>query len=216
MLPFPNALPDLCIFDWDNTLVDNYAAIHAALNAARVRYGLPSWTIEETRKNYSRTTGELFPQWFGARWQEAQELYYSTFAKGHIEHLTILPGAEEVLRLLAACSVRLAVNSNKKGEYLRRETEYLKWRDYFEAVVGSGDVANGKPSPDGVRTIREKMKISDNASVWFIGDNEVDLKTALAGNCLPIILGNQPGIGHCVQLQDCAELAQRLEALSSR
>src|SRR5581483_9703942 len=42
-------LPTVLLYDWDNTLVDGWAAITAALNAVFAAYGMPAWTREETR-----------------------------------------------------------------------------------------------------------------------------------------------------------------------
>ena len=39
-LPPPRAI----LFDWDNTLADNWAAIHGAMNATLVAMGQAPWT----------------------------------------------------------------------------------------------------------------------------------------------------------------------------
>ena len=44
-LPRPAAI----VWDWDNTLVDGWAAIAAGLNAAFAAFGLPGWTVEEVK-----------------------------------------------------------------------------------------------------------------------------------------------------------------------
>ena len=45
----PEQKPTVLLFDWDNTLVDGWAGISAALNAAFVAFDKPLWTVEDTK-----------------------------------------------------------------------------------------------------------------------------------------------------------------------
>jgi phosphoglycolate phosphatase len=180
--------PALVIFDWDDTLVDNYAAIHTAINAARAAFALPIWSLTETRENCRLALTEIFPQWFGAAWPQARDIFYDSFAAHHLAMLTIKPEAVTLLDILTARAIPLAVNSNKRKDYLRQEIAHLGWGHYFSCVVGAGDVQRGKPDPVGVQHIRTHCGIGDDQTLWFVGDNAVDEATAIAGDCLPIII----------------------------
>lgn len=182
--------PELIIFDWDDTLVDNYAAIHAAINAARAAFGQPAWTLAEARQNCRIALKEIFPVWFGAEWPEAQKIFYATFAAEHIAHLQPKPYAGELLAVLKERRIPLAINSNKQSGYLRAEIKHLGWDSFFTAVIGAGDAEKGKPAPDGINKIRQVTGIS-SPQVWFIGDNQVDCDTALSGGCHTVIIGDQ-------------------------
>ena len=46
MLPAPQVL----LFDWDNTLVDAWAGIVAALNEVFAQWNLPPWTVQQGRR----------------------------------------------------------------------------------------------------------------------------------------------------------------------
>lgn len=180
--------PELIIFDWDDTLVDNYAAIHAAINAARAAFGQPAWTLAEARQNCRVALKEIFPVWFGAEWPKAQEIFYATFATVHIAHLQPKLFAAELLTALVERRITLAVNSNKKSSYLRAEIKHLGWENYFAAIVGAGDVEKGKPAPDGINKIRQITGVT-SSQIWFVGDNQVDYDTGLAAGCHVVILG---------------------------
>ena len=41
--------PAVLLYDWDNTLVDGWAAITAALNAVFTEFNHPLWSVEDTR-----------------------------------------------------------------------------------------------------------------------------------------------------------------------
>ena len=183
-----NFKPALVIFDWDDTLVDNYAAIHAAINAARARFGKPVWNLEETRVQCRRALNEIFPEWFGADWLTAKEVFYDVFAAEHIRCLQVKPGAVQLLDAFTRAGIPLALNSNKRNDFLRREVAHLGWDKYFTVLVGAGDVARGKPAPDGINHIRQVLAVTADAVVWFVGDNDLDAQTALSGGCLPILL----------------------------
>lgn len=180
--------PQLVIFDWDDTLVDNYAAIHAAINAARAAFGLPVWSLAETRQNCRIALKEIFPVWFGAEWEKAQAIFYETFAQQHLQFLRIKPGAEHLLQQLQRAGLPLAVNSNKKSVYLREEITFLHWDASFKAIVGAGDVPAGKPAPDGVYAVCRHCGIVPSAAVWFVGDNAVDVATARHAGVTPVLV----------------------------
>ncbi len=116
-LPAPRAI----LFDWDNTLVDNWGAIHEALNLTLAAMGHPTWTYDETRLRVQRSLRDSFPQMFGERWPEARDLYYQSFSDVHLQTLRPMPGAAELLKELAASGLYLAVVSNKTGKFLRLE-----------------------------------------------------------------------------------------------
>lgn len=190
-MDLPVATPALIIFDWDDTLVDSYAAIHHAINAARAAFHLPTWTLAETRENCRIALREIFPVWFGDAWPRAQDIFYEAFAAEHIALLREKDGARELLQQLRQHNIPLAVNSNKKAQYLREEIEHLGWRDYFQVIIGAGDVARGKPAPDGALRICAECHVPPTKNVWFVGDNGVDEATAQACGILSVIVGEE-------------------------
>ena len=61
MIAPPSVKPSALLFDWDNTLVDGWAAIAAALNAAFAAYGKPLWTVDDTKSRVRVSLKESFP-----------------------------------------------------------------------------------------------------------------------------------------------------------
>lgn len=201
--------PELIIFDWDDTLVDNYAAIHAAINAARAVYDLETWSLAETRKNCRFALKEIFPIWFGAEWEKAQTIFYETFAAQHIQFLQIKSGAEQLLQQLQRAQIPLAINSNKKAGYLREEITFLHWDAYFKVSIGAGDVAAGKPAPDGVYAICQYCGVMPRDATWFVGDNSVDLTTARNAGVTPVLIGaDQAATIDCMTFDSLPNLAK--------
>jgi phosphoglycolate phosphatase len=188
-LPMPKAL----IFDWDNTLVDNWVTIGDAINAARTAFGHPAWSKAETLRNVRRSLRDSFPAMFGADWEEARRIFYETFEARHLETLRVIAGAEALLDGARARGLYLAVVSNKTGYLLRREAERLGWSPRFGALVGAGDAVRDKPAADPVHLALQHSGLTAGGDVWFVGDAPIDTACARAAGCTAVIVGNAHG-----------------------
>jgi len=180
--------PKAILFDWDNTLVDSWDVIRTSLNATLTHYGMAPWTAAETRLRVRKSLRDSFPTLFGDRWQEAGEFFYDYFESIHLEKLSPLPGAAELLADIAAAGIYLGVVSNKQGTYLRREAEYLGWDGFFGKIVGANDTKNDKPAPDPVHFALSASSIIAGSEVWFVGDADIDMECAINTDCVPVLL----------------------------
>jgi phosphoglycolate phosphatase len=188
--------PKAILFDWDNTLVDSWTAIHDAQNHTLIAFGLEPWTIEETRARVRGSMRDAYPQLFGSRWLEAGEVFYDRFAAKHMETLEPLPGAKILLKELRVAGIYLAVVSNKKGSYLRKEAVHLGWHSYFDRIIGAFDAPQDKPAVDPVGMALDGSGISCGEDVWFVGDADIDLECATNAGCIPVLvreMAPQPG-----------------------
>lgn len=185
-------LPRAILFDWDNTLVDNWGAIHAAINLTLEAMGHPTWQYDETRLRVQRSLRDSFPQMFGDRWPEARDIYYRSFAEVHLRTLKPMPGALELLEGLARSGLYMAVVSNKTGRFLRLEAEHLDWQGYFAKLVGATDAAKDKPAVEPVDLALADSGIARNASVWFVGDAAVDVECARNAGLTAVLVGDHP------------------------
>lgn len=214
------ARPEAVVFDWDNTLIDSWAAIHDAQNHVLAHYGLPTWTVEETRRRVRGSMRDTFPQLFGERWREAGEVFYARFEARHMDNLTPLPGAEALLEGLYAEGLYLSVVSNKKGDYLRSEADHLGFMRYFGRIVGAFDAARDKPAAEPVTMALAGSGVECSPSVWFAGDADIDMECAHNAACTPILVrpeapapgefGAHPPMAH---VSDCLSLLKLLRTL---
>lgn len=211
--------PEAIVFDWDNTLIDSWAAIHDAQNYVLAHYGLPTWTMEETRKRVRGSMRDTFPQLFGDRWREAGEVFYARFRARHMDNLSPLSGAEALLEGLRAEGIYLCVVSNKQGDYLRAEADHLNFSRFFGRIVGAFDAPRDKPAAEPVA-----MALAGSAgcaaSVWFVGDADIDMECARNAGCTPILVRHEaPGpeefTAHppAAHVSDCLSLLKLLRSL---
>jgi phosphoglycolate phosphatase len=184
--------PRAMLFDWDNTLIDSWAAIQDAQNHTLVAFGLAPWTLEETKARVRGSMRDSYPALFGDRWREAGEVFYRRFEAKHMDTLRPLAGAAELLEDLAGQGLYLAVVSNKKGDYLRAEAARLGWDRYFGRIVGAFDAARDKPAPEPALMALDGSGIGPGPWVWFAGDACVDLECAARAGCTPVLVRPEP------------------------
>ncbi|MEZ5829975.1 MAG: HAD-IA family hydrolase [Dongiaceae bacterium] len=208
--------PRAILFDWDNTLVESWGVIHEALNLTLDAMGHQRWTRDETERRVRASLRDTFPEMFGSRWRDAEQVFYNSFAAIHLKHLRASPGAAEMLRHLAEVEqLYLGVISNKRGEYLRREAEHLGWSGYFSALAGAGDAARDKPAIEHVRLALGDLACGED--VWLVGDADIDLKCAYNAGCTPVLMrsiapseGEFQGHEPALYFPDCAGLLAHL------
>ena len=189
-LPKPAAI----LFDWDNTLVDNWAAIARALNAARGAFGHPDLSEAEVRGWVRQSMRNSFPAMFGEAWTEARDIFYGSFRAHHLEMLNPLPGAGELLQFLNGLGLYVGIVSNKHGDYLRKEIRHLAWTGYFGRAVGAGDAVEDKPAVAAVDLALSGTGIGRSDAVWFVGDAAIDMECAIRAGCTPVLraTGDEP------------------------
>lgn len=207
--------PRAILFDWDNTLIDSWAVIHEAQNAVLGAFGHAPWTLEETRQRVRKSMRDSYPELFGARWEEAGELFYKHYRALHIDRLAPLPGALEMLKGLRDADIYLGVVSNKQGAILRQETTHLGWDNLFGGLIGASDATRDKPAVEPVMMALATGGIEPGEDVWFVGDTDVDLRCAKAAGCLRVLLrdvppGHEEFTGHAPDLYfpDCLALSK--------
>ncbi len=192
-MTMPNTLPRAILYDWDNTLADNWDCVHAALNATLTAFGHTPWTMDETLARVRRSMRDSFPLLFGDRWPEARDIFYDHYATHYQDHVKAMPGADALLKAVAARNVYQALVSNKSGRFLRVEANLLGWTAQFGAMVGAGDAEADKPHPAPVVQALDPHGLSLGAftasDVWFVGDAAVDMECAHRSGCMPILLG---------------------------
>ncbi len=170
--------PRAILFDWDNTLVDNWAVIAEAMNAVFGAFGMPRWSLAETKARTRASLRDSFPRMFGDRAKEAGRIFSDYFAARHLAELREMPGAGDLLRRLAASGLYLGIVSNKRGRFLRLEAEHLGWTGHFTRLVGAADAVEDKPAVAPVDLALAGSGIGRGLDVWFVGDADIDINCA--------------------------------------
>jgi len=189
-MPPDATAPRAILWDWDNTLVDGWAAIAAGLNAALRAHGQPEWTLEEVRGRVRRSLRESFPEMFGDSWERARDIFYAEVRARHLAVLRPMPGAAAAIEAAAAKRLPQGVISNKQGPLLRAEAAHLGWAGHFGALLGAGDAEADKPDPAPFRMALATLGQEAGPAVWYVGDTALDMQAARAAGCTAVLLGD--------------------------
>ncbi|MFM7778079.1 MAG: HAD family hydrolase [Alphaproteobacteria bacterium] len=213
-----NTAPRAILFDWDNTLVDGWAAIEAGLNAAFREFGLPLWNHTQVLANVRRALRESFPEIFGADWERARDIFYAEVRACHLQVLTPMPGAAMALEA-GAGRLPMGVVSNKQGPLLRAEALHLGWDRHFGPLIGAGDAAADKPSPAPILMALDALGLSPAPDIWYIGDTALDMQAARAAGVRAVLMGDAAHDGGIAAtgadqvFANCHDLAAALSSL---
>ncbi|NKE47079.1 HAD family hydrolase [Roseomonas frigidaquae] len=181
--------PPACIlWDWDNTLVDGWAAIQHGLNATFAEFAMPAWNRETVLANVRGSLRDTFPGMFGAEWERARDIFYGAVRSCHLDVLNPMPGAESAILAAGALGPQ-GVVSNKQGPLLRAEAAHLGWAGHFATLVGAGDASADKPSAAPILMALAACGVQPGPAVWYIGDTVLDMDAARAAGCTAVLLG---------------------------
>lgn len=210
--------PLVLLYDWDNTLVDGWAGITAALNAVFTEFGRDHWTVNDTRNRVRVALRESFPVMFGDQWEHARDVFYKSLTAQHLEHVRPMPGVPDVLE--AGSAWAQGVVSNKSGPFLRREVQHLGWTRFFGTILGAGDAVADKPDPAPIHMALAALGQTASPGVWYVGDTALDMQAARGAGLTAVLVGDANHDGGVeraapdVHFASANELAARLRDLA--
>ena len=179
------------IFDLDGTLLDTLADIAAAMNLALQSAGLPVQPVEKYRYFVGDGVENMAQRALGNNPCGNEILsnlvtsFQNNYRTGWHNQTQLYPGIESLLDELYEYDIPIAILSNKPHEFtVEMVTEYLSpWE--FEPVLGAGHLYAHKPEPDGALAISRLFRTLPE-HIALVGDSNVDVKTALNANMIPI------------------------------
>ena len=121
---------------------------------------------------YGRRTREILVDYFKLSAGEADQLIArglddKTDLVAQEGGLSEIPGAVDFVRASRSLGLRLAVASSASAPNVRLALRALGLLDQFDAVVTSGDVQRGKPSPDPYLEAARRLGVSPGNAVVF-------------------------------------------------
>lgn len=211
--------PSCLLWDWDNTLVDGWAAIQQGLNVTFRAFAMPEWDRARVLGTVRRSLRDSFPELFGAEWERARDIFYAEVEACHLDVLNPMPGAAEALTAASGIG-KQGVVSNKQGALLRAEAVHLGWAPHFATLIGAGDAAADKPSAAPLLMALGAMGVPPSQRVWYVGDTALDMQAARAAGCKAVLVGGAPhdgGLDHArpdLAFEDCVALGAALQRLA--
>ena len=188
------------VFDLDGTLVDTLGEIRLALNRVLARHGrtgLESEVVRDLVGNGPKTLLERAWSRTGSDTKSHEaallaEEYSKEYDKNPAGMSRPFPGVHEGIQRLIQSGWQLAVCTNKHGNAARALVRDLGWESWIRVVV-SGEECFRKPDARPLRFAFQKMGACFGRHL-FIGDSEIDLKTAQNAGVEGIFLEHGYGV----------------------
>lgn len=100
-----------------------------------------------------------------------------------------LPGTEEIFRYLKQRGARIALNTGFSRNIAEVIVGRFNWieKGLVDAFIGSDEVANGRPHPDMIIELKERLNLSADAVTMKVGDTIVDVQEGKAAGCKFIV-----------------------------
>ncbi len=180
-------LPKALLFDWDGVFVSDEHHIYESLRDTFTHFNKVHPTKQEVLEKFALSTRDSFPFYFGNQSEEARKYYYNLHSQKPMSRLKETEGSKDLLKFLQEKKIYTAVVSNKRGDILREEAEYLELSHFFACIIGSMDAPRDKPHPDPVFMALEGSGYHPNSHpIWFLGDRDIDMLCAQASRCVPV------------------------------
>lgn len=182
------------LFDCDGTIINTDRLIMNAWRAA-TDFMLPGKPVNEQdlRKHFGRTFDEaamLLAQEFGVddyNPEEVAEVYW-TYHKGHPEDIDgVFPTVAEALKSLKAKGIPMGIVTSGFYETCSKELEELGVRDFFDVIVGAGDVTQPKPNAQPALICCERLGVEPKETL-LIGDSKNDIACGNNAGCTTAIV----------------------------
>jgi 2-phosphoglycolate phosphatase len=165
------------IFDLDGTLIDSYQALFLAFQHTYQNMGLAPLSHDEVRAVLGHGVSSTFRELLGGeRVAQAMRLFRPKYEEVMRPNSHLLPGAREVLETLHKRGIRLAIATNKIGQFARELFDHFGLEGLFGVIVGDEVVSRNKPDPEMLLRAVEKMRLKKE-EVIFVGDSPVDIQT---------------------------------------
>jgi phosphoglycolate phosphatase len=181
------------IFDLDGTLLYTLEDLADSLNDVLREEGLPTHPDDAYRfmvgNGLEKLVIRALPEALRvpAHVRPVLRKFSARYRENQCRKTRPYPGMSETLEGLAAAGLRLAVLSNKAHPNAVAVVEHY-FPGRFQAILGLRPEAPAKPDPAGVLEIAEKFGLRPE-DFLYLGDRDVDMKTAAAAGCLPVGAG---------------------------
>ncbi len=184
------------VFDLDGTLVDTIEDIRSAINYALSAFEGSKITKEECMRYVGHGLRNALTEAaieHKAKLMDEEDFshMYLIMMEYYRRHAVVYSrpydGIIELLHELKNRNIKLAILSNKRDELVKAISSKLFGDDLFDLILGQTDYLPLKPDPKALYKVFEELGVKRDDSV-YVGDSEVDYKTAMNANVAHIIV----------------------------
>ena len=172
------------IFDLDGTLADTMDDLKTAINSTltilgyetRAKFELLNF-INNGSREFVRRSLPTAVQTEDFIIDSALEIYGHEYEKCFCDKTRAFTGIYETVQVLKNEGFKLGVLSNKPDRFVKTIIARLFGFDTFDFVLGQCDLPT-KPNPASALYVAKMLKVKPSKCI-FVGDSDVDIKTAI-------------------------------------
>lgn len=180
------------IWDLDGTLLDTLVDLMNAVNYSMRTLGYEGRSLEDIRMFVGNGVKKLVELSIpdgrnNPDYAKSYDLFCEYYSEHNLDNTLPYEGVVEVIEELKRRGVKQAIVSNKVDSAVKKLNETFFGVDI---ALGVTDMLPRKPAPDMVWKAMIELSADSNSTV-YIGDSEVDLKTATNSklDCISVLWG---------------------------
>ena len=170
---------DGIIFDIDGTLTQTNELIYATFNHVLEKHLNIIYTEKQITELFGPTAEVIIRDLIKTNPEEAIEDYFGFYEANHNRMAKAYDGIADIVRGIKEQGTPLSIYTGKGRRSSMITLKEFGLLDYFDMVVTGDDIAEHKPSPEGVDLFVDKFEL-DREKVLMIGDAPADVKVARA------------------------------------
>ncbi len=160
-----------------------------SVNYSMAAHGFPERSLEEIRRFVGNGVGKLIERSVpngvnNPLFEDSLNIFKAHYSKNMQNKTAPYKGIIELLKKLKEEGFKLAVVSNKFDAAVKALVKDF-FGDYIKVAIGESDTVLSKPAPDTVFKALEELHSIPEKAV-YVGDSEVDVKTAKNSNLICI------------------------------
>ncbi len=174
-------LPEAILFDMDGVLVDSFDSWYESLNSTLKHFKQKEISKEEFKEKY--WGNELQENLKRLGLDKKIGSFCINIYEDYTDKIKIFSGTKKTLEKLDTYKKAIITNTPRNCTFqILKKYEIKK---YFDVLITSDQIENGKPAPDMINKACEKLEVNPGNCV-FIGDTKNDVKAGNKAGCTVI------------------------------
>ena len=180
---------DTVLYDFDGTIMDTNDVIIGSwqhvYKTLRGEEGDLTYILSTFGEPLEYSMETSFPE---VSKEESVKIYRDWQKEHFLDMIHLFSGVEEMLAEVKARGYRTGIATSRLSESLHRALSHFDLYKYFDAIVAVEDIKEGKPAPDTIYKVLDKLNArSENAIM--MGDSRLDILCARNAGVPSVLVG---------------------------
>lgn len=182
------------LFDMDGVVIDSEPVSARIMQDAARTFGfeVPDEAMESFKGLPGNVVFERVATEFGSGQVDGAELraVRDRLYESVLEDIPLMDALRDLLGVLSSCGWRMAIVTSSRRRHAETVVDSHALRPFFQAILGSEDVANPKPAPDPYVQAAERLGV-DPTICLAVEDSPNGIRSASAAGCVVVGFGSE-------------------------